>query len=755
MFAALTKQPLAGAIAELKLEAGLHFDELGEARYLSERAQNQELQVIWREGQARLRSGVTPSTRGLFQDLGCIQGDPSLVSLWPMIGVLRAEDLDDHLIRKEDRGVLKRLGKYNALAMPTWEFSRIVGFWLVQPASDLHNGAEFLQVYGDLTMHALSNAQSLRIGQEVAFLTNDPRLAIRFMARQAMDLNGVQIPFCIPEGYHHAHEHFANQRQIWLAVEAPGRSMVDAFKRAIRMNAVDTVEPWELSYQPLTEFPKGKLITADTIMTQLVNKAAPTGKALGTYLLRQKEAEAVRMANTLSLTTSERNAVLHHFQGEDAAQLERILERGPVTNVIEFDGKRVHEDAQGWTVDGKVICNVVVRFAEQITNEQTGEIVLLGTLAFERKLVPFRVEKTVLRADFVKWLVALVERHGGWPRTNTSWNKRLLDVAREFSKDTMRKTSGAQRFGWDDKKTLFTRRFTLDPKGYTRVALSIDGPELKVPTPLAASEWDAFGDQGFCLTALALLGNLVRTANGLPGYGLLLPAARHLVDRIGDALALPIEENPSNTRVSEAARLPVPVVAQWSDERLAEVIRLPGAKHLLASVDQRSFDLLAADPAFLRLPVGSIADYDALRWVWLVLPGLLTWSPDEAAFYTQLAKLVAKDVGRNRPNHLLMSAASQLDARRVADGNAGTVVMQLLRRLADRGALPIVADGDVVRVQLADVRTAMTAPLLPPVDLKRLTEQLRDGSMLMGSSATEWQLNAVVWGLVATYSRTA
>ncbi len=752
LYAAVSKQPFGAAIADLKLSAGLHLSDVDEIRYLDERAQNHIAIALWRTAQKRIQDGITSSTKAIFQDLACYTTEAPLQKLWPVLGVLRGEDIPDYLIRKEDRGVVRRLGHYNALTMPVWEQSRLVGFWLIQPASALNRGHEFLQLAGDAPTHGLAGAQSLRIGQELAFFTNDPRVAVRYLARQAVDQDGFDpVPFCIPMGPYEPYEQLSTQRVVYLPIDGPDVNLIDWLKRPLRLRGVDTVEPWGLAFSLLTEFQRNA--TSQTMLNHLASKATPAPKALGNFLLRLKGAEAIRHIANLSLTTLDRNSILNHFQHDDVEALEHLLDRGPRTVSIEFDGKRIQEGVDGWTVDGKVICNAIIRFSEQIVNEQTGETTLIGTVAFDNRSIPFRALKSLMRKNLFDWLEALVGNHRGWLRTSPSWNTRLLDVAHAFSRDTMRMTVGAKSYGWGDKKTLFTRRFTVDRRGYTRVALNIGGPDLPIPKELTASEQDAFLDPGFCMMALALLGNLIRTANGVSGYGLLLSSSSHLVDRVADALNVPVEEDPAYARVIENARMPLPLAAQWSDDRLAGVLRQIGAKHMLASVDQLTYELLGADPAWLQLPISSIADYAALRWIWLVLPGLLDWVPPENAFYTALAQRLSEDLASKKYSRLLTSAASQLDARRVGGANTGTSVVRLLHRLVDLGRLKVVTVADGIRVVHADVRAAMTSPLLPAPDIRRMTDQLTEGSMLVGSQPGVWLVSGGIWSMVGSYSR--
>jgi hypothetical protein len=751
LYARKSGQELPAAVAELQIDARLEMTQAGQSTYQMERDYNQRCLKVWREGQKRLEGGMSLPAKAILTELRCMSLAIHGNLLARNHSILGAADLEELFLDKEERKRLRAdLGNYHAFAIPVWEQSRLVGLYLVNPKK-IPQGYMFVKLQRYTA--ALAYGHALRIGQDQVVMVNDPRVALRFMVRQTVDNQNSMTVFAIPVGHEEPIHQLANQRVMFLPVSSNNQPIHHWLKRALRYDGAHTVQEWDLKFSLLTDYREKD--TSKSLIRHLTNLAVPAYQAIGTYLLRAG-AEGSRRAADLSLTVTEQNQVKSHFTGQDAAELTRYFGNSSTSRSIEFDGDRIDESKSGWTQDGKLVSNAVIRIDEIHNDTKSGHSIMRGIVSFDDKVVPFQEDKAKIRgAATVKWLEQLLTRHGGWFRYGPKWGARLLDIGREFSKDSIKTYSSDHPFGWEGDVLRF-QRFMVDSDSVSHAVSRVAGPDIPYPENLSPAEWEAFLDPGFCMMVLALLGNLVRTHAGQQPFCIAVQSANHVVERTAEAFAMSASVDPSVERVQNEAMWPLPVMGRWSDEKLVELMRHPGPKHVMLSLDRRSFELLAVNPEWLRLPVESVCDFQALRWVFRALPILIATAdlikPD--CFFTSIAEIVGPVVSLSRPQHLLLSCAAQLDSNWIlSEHTIGTKTLGLLRRLADENILPIRQTQDGIRIEHADVRAAFASPVLAPADIGRLTKQLAQAGMLVGSDVGHWIVSQNMWDLVGAWSR--
>lgn len=752
LYAAVSEQPLAAAIAEMRLDASLTAEPAELAAYQRERSEASSRLALWRIAQERVRTGLTSATRGIFQDLRIHYSDNALTGLSGVVGVLRREDFDRFDVPHESRWALTDLGNHNALALPVWCGATLVGFWLLSPQR-FTNGFALLDLLGGTSLdHSLSNGNRISLQQRHTIVTNDPRVALRFMARQVTDDQYIHTVVTVPVGRHDPADVFSHQRRVMLPCPVPGDDGARWARRALAAS-IDVADVDDLGYHPLAPWPER--LSSRRALEQMTIMARPAAAHYGRLLLSCSEQEAGRIALEAELSATERSAIRGQFDGDDANFLQRVFERCPLTRWIEYDGQTIVEDKTGWSVKGKTISSAVIRVTSAITDRDTNQTMMTGTVAFDNKLVPFHEDKSVINRNARVWLDALVARNGGWLTASDTWGRKLLNIAMAFSLAEQGGniiSVGTQRFGWDSRGVLHFNRFNVDAKGPIRCAEQVGGPDMPFPESLTPVEWESFGSNELCMVALALLGNLVRTRHGQAGHGIVLPSARHVVTRLAESFCMPVVDNPSVEAVRSHAHSPLPLPGYWASEHLGELVRRREPNHILTSVDGLTFELMATEPAWLRLPVDNLPDYESLRAIFYLLPLVIDLKPSSSGFYSALVKRIAQFVTEQCSHHSFAKAGSQLDYHWAHnEQTSATNTLRLLRRLAEQGKLKIEKVEDGILIAHADVRAVLSSPVLPPPVIAQLSDLLQRAGMLLRSTPTHWTVKPDLWDLVHAY----
>jgi hypothetical protein len=752
LVAKVTREPLAAAVADLSLDAGLALDD--PKIYLAEREANSLLIGAWRNAQNRLQTFMSPSARSIMQSLGCFLNDAHLATLSPYFGVLRAENLQDIPMSKDAERTLKRLGKYTAIVFPSWEASRLVGFWLVQPECFDGAGYAFLPLANYTS--ALGMGHAVEVGSETVFLTNDPRVVVRLMARQRYDTTNPTI-FTIPGGTLPPLDQLAVQRMVFMPVETALTPLTEVLTTAMKYPGAEVVKVWRLRETPLT--PLNRDTTCARYVEHALKQTVPAHHAVGDYLLSLPRAEAARTALSMRLTVPDQAQIRSFFAADDAGTLGVIMAYDQRTRAIDFDGDRIIESPDGWTVDGKLIVNVVIRLTEQVLDQSRNATTLVGSVSFNAKVIPFREDKISLRRDLNAWLESLVTANGGWLRCNPKWVKRLLDVAYEFNKDTLAMKTNGTPYGWYQGSARF-RQFIVDKNGVSRTSTATGGPEIPFPRAIERDDLVSLANPRSALVVLAMLGNCVRTSRGLAGLPIVIPDTPNLLPRISEVFGTTPVHNPSIQQISEYAELPLPIFAVFDDHKFKDMVQAKISRHLFTIVDRATFRTLTMFPDWMRLPIVSLPDPHVLRWVFHLLPTALSVDLREASFYSDLGALaaaalssLAKDSEKVYLRNPYKTAGKDLDTTiHGSSCNYGTQALGLIRQLVDEGRVHAVVTDDGIVIEKSLVQSALATAATPTVPLERVGELLRSGNMLVKADAKHWTVGHSSWSLMGAWN---
>ncbi len=758
LYAAITKQSLPVALSDLQLKNCVEMDP-GEAPfYLGERSKNRRLIDIWHKGQAEMREGPSGSIRATLSAHNCLYNDVEVRKLAKYFCQIRAEQFeglsDEGLLAIDTCIGLRWMRKYTCLGMPCWERSRLVGMWVIQP--QLPGGYQYVPFQDCESSVGLSHA--VKWSARACVLTNDPVVALRFMARQCDSAD--PVIFLCPGYGNEAQATVYCAKKYYLPVSSGGPEWNRWYMRAHRANQALTIPEKRLKFIPATGWPEIQHTrSVEALINYILDLAMPAAQAIGDYLLGMPQHEAFKVAMLFNMMASEQLEVLSHFSGVDVKNLKEIFNTDAKVSKISLGDDIIVETSNGWVHNSKVISEAIIRLTEMRTDTITMESMVTGFVLWRNRQIPFQEKYSVLRRNTADWLDKLVRMNGGWATVNPRWSGRLLEIAKAFSDGKMKIITTDKPYGWseEDGKLRFPR-FIIDTHGIGRALVQVDGPDVPYPTELSPEEKDAFNNHDFCMVALALLGNLVRTSAHMPGQGIVVPASPHVIERIASVFNIPVVRDPPSTSVEANQYAPFPILTQWTDEALCGFLKTDQSKHCMLSVDQKTFRLMSASPDWVRLPVDSLVGYDSLRWVLLVLPGILAkadrqgldWSG--GGFYLTLAKMVAPGLGQKSK---LVVAGQDLDNNwTVSSGSAATAFMRLLHWAVDAGLVKPEQTPEGYLVHHSQLTVALSSPFLPRPDLQRIKQALQDAGMLVSAKPDRFEIAALSWQLTKTYTKT-
>jgi hypothetical protein len=303
--------------------------------------------------------------------------------------------------------------------------------------------------------------------------------------------------------------------------------------------------------------------------------------------------------------------------------------------------------------------------------------------------------------------------------------------------------------------------FMVDAKGVSPSKSLVSGPSIPVPEPLSTIEFEAFSHLSFCRLFLALAGNLVRTASGLPGIGLMLTQEPHVVSRLANAFGTQISASPTPEQVEQAVENPLPLFTEWSPVNLRRMFeQSSGFRHIVLSVDRHTARLATVSTDWLQLRVGPHVDYRALRSIFLFLPNLLRHpdlTADSDTFYRDLADLVVTDVRKGCAVNKLTTASAELDQHAIyRSGTAATRIMELVFWAVERGDIEPEYLKDGVFIPYLDFANATYSDILMLPDEQELTARLSEARYILDAKTTSgarrggWMFSRTVWDVNAS-----
>lgn len=751
MYATVSKKSMQLAVAELLMEGLISFNEEGEeSLYVGARALNRTAIDFYRQTAQLLRRNIPSSVSVQLAEFKCQFNPPSIAKMADHMVCFQAMDVPDALRTNANRPILSLIGRYSVLALPVWAGSILAGFYLLH-ATELVNGYVYLPLLAD---QGYAYAKTIETHHDHCIIANDPVVALRLMSRQCFEKGRYVTPVVVPAGAHDNRQCIPTRHTIFLPCPTAGPNYAEWYVRACNFPGSETVQDWKLGFTIRSSWPKpitGPTIGIDEILRWMRDQTIDSHHALGAMLLSKAAGDAARLVMSFDLTGPERAKIMSFFDGHDVVRLAELLATEKTVASIRLDGDLIEETSEGW-VKGKVlISDATIHFTHMRTDATTAASVLSGIVTVRGKAIPFKEDYAVLRKGMAAWLDKLVRLHGEWARINTKWGPKLLDIARAFSTD-MSMNASDRPAGWVSKGSLVFPAFTVDTAGVHRCINNVEGPEIPYPRPMSTTDLDSFTSQAFCQVFMALLGNLVRTAADSSGFGIVVKNAPHLPERIAAALGVAFHRDASPEAVAGNARAPLPLFGTWEPGALTAMMKPKGPKHVFMSVDEKTFDLLGAEPGWLRLNVVSLDNYDALRGLFELLVHLLgadnqVGSP---AFHRDMAQKLITATRTRIERSFLKVAGGMLDAAVVDERNTGTNSLVLLHQLTAAGRLRVTAVEEGYRLDKTDVDRALASRWLPNSNFKRVSYFLGEAKMLVVNAPDHIVVNRESWNLVGS-----
>ncbi len=763
LYAAAKRIDLALAITELKYHAEVEFaDGLEESLYLSDAVEQAKLQRIWAQASHDFEN-VLSTTRTELVAQGCWFDFAVTKKAARYHGFLQLQLFDefDFDLPKGAHEAKQWLRGYGAIAIPVYSAWKIVGFMLIRTHRNDDTGLvpqeHYLPVIDGLAP-GVAYAHAVAIGTPEVFVADSAVAAMRYNIRQIFD-GDLETPFLVPEQKCRVDLTCIGESEpiFFTATLEP-----QWFYRATSVPAARTVlfpNFHELGYNALS--PVGPRIlgaqSSRTAIATLRNRARPAHEAYARLLLGKKPTVARQIFASYPLSPVGQSRCCQAVSGDDAAALGRIFERGSVSRVVDVDGRTVVERLEGWFCGSTLITDTTFQITEIAF--EAGETKARGSVRFRNIQIPFECPYDDIRRNTRSWLEHIIFQQPGQglPVISAAWGTRLLRIATGLQEPhrVVRGTS----YGWgDDGRALFLPYFVIRPEGILGTETAgTAGPRLPRPGPLTPDEWGIVQDPNAAQILLALLGNLIRTQAKLPGVGIAVRSAPHVVESVAAALRLEVQRDIRPDRLERGALSPVPAPVTWSDDALAEAFNSGSPMNVLMSVDPGSHRLLKLHRNWLCLDVQDYSWGDSIRFVFLMIRELL-WTPgpdvirlEAENIYADIAKrLRLRLADRGISGDCFVTAARDISRSVNHAGNAAFTLLLTLHWAQERGILhPVIRDGFVV-LQISEIRAALANPLTPRTDLEMLARQLLSVRYLAADKGGEWYIIKDAWESAAS-----
>ncbi len=748
LLAAKRGEPILGVVKELQLRSLADFGRESIEQYVREHDRQQKLKdLIARQAQA-VREQQSGSLNAIFDLLNARHTSQILHQLLPHVCQLRRTDLSEAGVGlpKTAREAWTWWGRYTALAIPAWDQADVAGLWLLTT-----KGANFFPLRENVKCTAFAKVPSFSDSEVVVI--DDIALALR-MTLWSIFETGRPRGFVVPYGIIDDAEHWKCGRIVYWTPRGETRHYV----RALRVPSAQTLDhtdigKWDVDRELPCDGSFG-------VFQKRLDAALPAHQALAYHLTTFSAQDARTALCGARIEPADRAKVVSYVQGDDARHVGQLFTDAQQEVVVSWAGESISDTPEGWMVKGKIISSVKFYIDQVRPQGETGEALVLGTIDFtapsgDRHNLRFREKLSAMR-DTAKWLQArVVSATGCIPFIDGRWSKKLIEVAQQFH--VPKPVLADQQYGWYENR-LRMPNFMVDANGVHTSSSLMEGPALPVPAPLSDAEWSAWAGVAFCRVALALLGNLWRTAHGRPGIGLMLTNEPHIVSRLAAVLGVQTVPSPTAAQIEEQALLPIPMFTEWSPAGLRRMFNeTAGYRNIVLNVDSRTARLACISPDWVRLRVGTAIDYGALRGVFHLLPRLLRMEPvfDDDGYYSSIATILVPEVGKRIGGRTNMhSAALDLDQHYICrNSTAATRIMELVFYGIDRDEIRPEVSSEGVRVRFDQFLAATASPTVPMMPLDEMTERLQEARFLCGQDADAWIFNRSTWDLNASLLR--
>jgi hypothetical protein len=772
IYSAATSIPVGVAVTELNALGLIGFTDAREEREYVDWLEDQARYIALIKAAKEYYVSASPALTAILDTHGLGFGHSLFPLSAPLQVGLTAEMLEVCGIStpRESAAVMTWWGKWAAIGVPTYSDDGFEGFWLIKPRLEGLTPTEcfrYLQVRprSGAAHHSIAFEATLGLSAREVFIVSDPVVAMRMNLRQLYD-GGITAPFVVARPRLPL-ARIGALRPIYYPVTA--EEQLDVYHTALTTLGAGAVwyhgltkgpDDTRLDFDPrediLPEHHRG--MTSDEGVRYLRARVHDSHDAFGNLLLRLSGSDARAATTSHPVDPAHRNQILSHFSGEDADRLSALLSINDSARVVDVDGKLISETPEGWFAGSKLISNVTFIIEEIDVDPVTKAATAHGTMSFAGETWAFDVDYTRFEkrpADFLKSEV-LARSGRGVPVVSSTWVRQLIRIAAAFH--APERGILASHYGWQGRGPdagLCMPRFSVNHSGVFMTESVVPGPQLAAPVNPSLAEWSAFADLDFCKVAMALLINLWRTRHGLPGYGIALPNAQHIIEKVGAALRHTLDTTVDAKAIKAAYEAPLPVLTAWHHHLFAEFTQdFKVAAHIMVAVPRDVFRLLRLHRGWLCVDAVDIPDENALRLIFVLLAEL--WDapidPNTDGWIHGLGTAVNRCVAERLPGHKVVSeAAKDIDAAAFSHpGNAGSLIISHLLWAVSEGHLEAEDRGDIVVFTTKALRRAFNMRGAPLMELSYIERVLLRSNLLMRAEREEWGIQKVMWDSYAS-----
>ena len=232
------------------------------------------------------------------------------------------------------------------------------------------------------------------------------------------------------------------------------------------------------------------------LLNRLQNEFLPWHQALQQYITELPDNEIDRVFSELGIFGRDLSAFIDGCPDHICKRIETLKESRSWHNTVRFNGRIVHDRADGWFVkadrkaeecvsDARVRIDLVIR-----TNNRS---YYRGVVKYKGKEYPFLELQDVLHKGLLNWVVGFIrDQQGvGVPQIYPKWNRKAIHLALRFNSPKI--VDGVRTIGWDNEQQRFNfTNFVIEKGGTLSEDYRSLFPELSLPGCKLKSPPDAF-----------------------------------------------------------------------------------------------------------------------------------------------------------------------------------------------------------------------------------------------------------------------
>jgi hypothetical protein len=738
LYARATQHTVPAAVAKLK---ALSFVGDLNAGYATAVASQASWAAFCAKQVEYMRQQVPPVMMGIIYGLGIRPPEQAIQQAMPHFFYTTRKAIETARLPlpPEAAPVLSWWRRYGAIAIPSYDGACLCGLWLITSI-----GESYLPIEVSRPSAGFSLAAS--IFDPAAVIVDTASDALRLSLWSLLS-TGALYPFIIPHGMRDNVDGYRARQVVYWTPS--GNSAW--YLRAMTTPGAKTLPHYQVQYDEHTLPARGSLAAFLKSFSSMCRSAHA---AAAEHLLALPEQEARALLVNHPLEPCERAKCVASVSGEDANRLSSLIMTANTSQTVAWNGEIVSETADGWICKGKVVSSATLQLFELRPMGKTGDAEVTGSVSYQGKAYTFTARLSDITKNPGSWMQRLVVSMAGRvPFVDRGWTHRIFELAQQFHPPTP--VLSNQLYGWQDA-ALRMPRFIADRNGVFPAETQIRGPVLDLPEPLSCCDYDTFKSPGFCRLYLALLGNIALTFAKAPAMGLVLTNEPQVLTRLASGLGTELTLNPTATAVAAAAHDPLPLITNWTPEKLAEALAPGHPLNIAFSTDRKTAQLLRLHPGWLHVRVGGLFDSRVLRAIFLVVPRVIADPPipTQPGFYAQLAELAIQGLDEHLPARIIRQAGRDLDLhlQYTADSEASRVMELLVYAVTQQQVSAATTDTEVV-IRHQDVVDAMVTPVVKLPPLPDLTRALMDARYLTESTVRgRWSIARNVWDLYRSLS---